>query len=129
MKPSDTVSVLIPPKAEYVSIVRLTASGVASRMGFDIDDIEDIKVSISEAINRMIDKGTSPDGIKIDFHHLYSDVIRIDFRLSGSSPKDIFESERDGFAFEIIRALMDEVILNPDDHVLLSMTKRLERAV
>lgn len=128
MKPSDTVSVLIPPKAEYVSIVRLTASGVASRMGFDIDDIEDIKVSISEAINRMIDKGTSPDGIKIDFH-LYSDVIRIDFRLSGSSLKDIFESERDGFAFEIIRALMDEVILNPDDHVLLSMTKRLERAV
>ncbi|HOQ75044.1 MAG TPA: anti-sigma regulatory factor [Thermoclostridium sp.] len=128
MKPLDTVSVLIPSKAEYVSIVRLTASGIANRMGFDIDEIEDIKVSISEAISRMIDKGISSDSIRIDFH-LYGDFIRIDFRLSGSSTRDIFESEEDGFAFEIIRALMDEVNLDTDDHVLLSMTKKLERAV
>mgnify|MGYP000958533322 CR=1 FL=1 len=128
MKPLDTVSVLIPPKAEYVSIARLTASGIASRMGFDIDEIEDIKVSISEVINRMIDKGIPSDGINIDFH-LFSDYIRIDFRLSGSSPRDTFEGEEDGFAFEIIRALMDEVILNTNDQVQLSMTKKLERAV
>jgi len=128
MKPLDKVSVLIHSKAEYVSIVRLTASGIANRMGFDIDEIEDIKVSISEAISRMIDKGISSDSIRIDFH-LYGDFIRIDFRLSGSSTRDIFESEEDGFAFEIIRALMDEVNLDTDDHVLLSMTKKLERAV
>ncbi len=97
-------------------------------MGFDIDEIEDIKVSISEAISRMIDKGISSDSIRIDFH-LYGAFIRIDFRLSGSSTRDIFESEEDGFAFEIIRALMDEVNLDTDDHVLLSMTKKLERAV
>ena len=82
MKPLDTVSVIVPSKPEYVSVVRLTASGIASRMGFDIDDIEDIKVSISEVINRMIDKRISSDGIRIDFR-LYSDLIRIDFRLSG----------------------------------------------
>ncbi len=128
MKPLDTVSVLVPSKPEYVSVVRLTASGIASRMGFDIDDIEDIKVSISEVINRMIDKRISFEGIKIDFH-LYSDRIRIDFRLSGSSPRDIFESEEGNFALEIIRSLMDEVNLNWDDGASLSMIKKLERAV
>lgn len=128
MKPLDTVSVLVPSKPEYVSVVRLTASGIASRMGFDIDDIEGIKVSISEVINRMIDKRISFDGIKIDFH-LYSDLIRIDFRLSGSSPRDIFESEEGNFALEIIRSLMDEVNLNWDDGASLSMIKKLERAV
>ncbi|NLI38042.1 MAG: hypothetical protein GX384_01680 [Clostridiaceae bacterium] len=128
MKPLDTVSVLVPSKPEYVSVVRLTASGIASRMGFDIDDIEDIKVSISEVINRMIDKRISFDGIKIDFH-LYSDLIRIDFRLSGSSPRDIFESEEGNFALEIIRSLMDEVNLNWHDGASLSMIKKLERAV
>ena len=125
MKPLDTVSVLVPSKPEYVSVVRLTASGIASRMGFDIDDIEDIKVSISEVINRMIDKRISFDGIKIDFH-LYSDLIRIDFRLSGSSPRDIFESEEGNFALEIIRSLMDEVNLNWDDGASLSMIKSLK---
>lgn len=128
MKPLDTVSVLVPSKPEYVSVVRLTASGIASRMGFDIDDIEGIKVSISEVINRMIDKRISFDGIKIDFH-LYSDLIRIDFRLSGSSPRDIFESEEGNFALEIIRSLMDEVNLNWHDGASLSMIKKLERAV
>lgn len=128
MKPLDTVSVFVPSKAEYVSVVRLTASGIASRMGFDIDDIEDIKVSISEVISRMIDKHFSSDGIGIDFH-LFSDGIRIDFRLSDGSPRNIFESEADDFAFEIIRSLMDEVNLSTDGHVLLSMIKKLERAV
>ena len=76
----------------------------------------------------MIDKRISFDGIKIDFH-LYSDLIRIDFRLSGSSPRDIFESEEGNFALEIIRSLMDEVNLNWHDGASLSMIKKLERAV
>ncbi|HOK43744.1 MAG TPA: hypothetical protein PLD49_08775, partial [Thermoclostridium caenicola] len=114
MKPLDSVSVLVPAKAEYVSVVRLTASGIASRLGFDIDDIEDIKVSISEVISRMIDKRVSSGRIAIDFH-LFSDSIRIDFRLSDSSPKDIFAGGADDLAFEIIRSLMDEVNLNTDN--------------
>ncbi|HOL84215.1 ATP-binding protein [Thermoclostridium caenicola] len=128
MKPLDSVSVLVPAKAEYVSVVRLTASGIASRLGFDIDDIEDIKVSISEVISRMIDKRVSSGRIAIDFH-LFSDSIRIDFRLSDSSPKDIFAGGADDLAFEIIRSLMDEVNLNTDNQALLSMVKKLERAV
>lgn len=128
MKPLDTVSVYVPLKAEYVSVVRLTASGIASRIGFDIDDIEDIKVSISEVINRFINKQISSDGIGIDFH-LFGDGIKINFRLSGRLPQDLFKSKTDTFAFDIISALMDEVNLNEDRDVLVSMTKKLERAV
>lgn len=127
MKPLDTVSVFVPSKAEYVSVVRLTASGIASRMGFDIDDIEDIKVSISEVISRMIEKHLSSERIEIDFH-IYSDSIQIDFRLSDGLPGNIFESEAGDFAFEIVRSLMDEVNLNVDEQALLSMVKKLERA-
>jgi len=51
---ASTVELSIPMRAEYVSIARLTAAGVANRLGFDIDAIEDIKVSISEVCNRII---------------------------------------------------------------------------
>lgn len=49
-----TVNLTIPMRAEYVSIARLTAAGVANRIGFDIEAIEDIKVSLSEVCNRII---------------------------------------------------------------------------
>lgn len=48
------IELKIPVRAEYVSIARLTAAGVANRAGFDIEAIEDIKVALSEVCNRII---------------------------------------------------------------------------
>ena len=44
-------SVLTP---EFVRVVRLAVMGVASRMPFSYDDIEDIKLAVSEACNNAI---------------------------------------------------------------------------
>ncbi len=48
------ISLSIPPLAEFVGVVRLAISGVAARMNFTIDEIEDIKISISEACTNAI---------------------------------------------------------------------------
>lgn len=40
--------------SEFVSVIRLTISGVASRMSFSVEDIEDIKIAISEACTNAI---------------------------------------------------------------------------
>ena len=79
----STVILAIPMRAEYVSIARLTAAGVANRLGFDIETIEDIKVSLSEVCNRIINTQkkfsdsnnaeckiefiSSPNSLRIDF--------------------------------------------------------------
>ncbi|WP_044298812.1 ATP-binding protein, partial [Clostridioides difficile] len=44
----------ITTNPDYVSIIRLTAFGIANKMGFPIDDIEDIKVAVSEACTNAI---------------------------------------------------------------------------
>ena len=36
----DVISLLLPLKAEYVSLIRLTTSGIANRIGFNIDEID-----------------------------------------------------------------------------------------
>ncbi|MGV3487465.1 MAG: anti-sigma B factor RsbW, partial [Tuberibacillus sp.] len=46
MGASDTINLTIPAKPDYIGVVRLTISGIASRMGFLYDDIEDIKVAV-----------------------------------------------------------------------------------
>ena len=44
----DTISVKIPASPEYLKVVRLIVSGLASRLRFTIDDIEDLKIAVDE---------------------------------------------------------------------------------
>ncbi len=128
MKLDNSVSVLVPLKAEYVSIVRLTASGIASRMVFDFDAIEDIKVAISEVLSKIIEKHWDCDRIEIRFDYL-EDSLAIIFRLPGNFSKQLFGDSTDDFAFAIISSLMDSVAAGEEDDIVLSMSKKLERAV
>ncbi len=45
----DIFKLTIPSKPDYISVARLTSSAIANKIGFNIEDIEDIKVSIAEA--------------------------------------------------------------------------------
>jgi serine/threonine-protein kinase RsbW len=44
----DTVTIRIPASPAYVQVVRLVAAGLASRLKFTIDDIEDLKIAVDE---------------------------------------------------------------------------------
>jgi serine/threonine-protein kinase RsbW len=50
----EMIELSIPHRSEYVSMIRLTVTSIASRMGFDIEEIEDIKVALSEACSNAI---------------------------------------------------------------------------
>ena len=44
----DVVSIKIPASPVYVQVVRLVAAGLASRLQFTIDEIEDLKIAVDE---------------------------------------------------------------------------------
>jgi len=54
----DVVRLVVPAALEYVRIVRLTASGVASRLGLDVDEIENLRVAVDELASMVVDKAT-----------------------------------------------------------------------
>lgn len=60
----DTISLTIPPKTIYLKSMRLLAASLASDIGFDIEEVEDIRVVVSEAINYKM----SDCDIKINFY-------------------------------------------------------------
>lgn len=51
----ETVRLRVPATLEYVRLVRLTTSGVASRLGFDVDEIEDLRVAVDELASVVIE--------------------------------------------------------------------------
>jgi serine/threonine-protein kinase RsbW len=50
----DVVELRIPRKPEYVSVARLAVSGIASRLEFSYDEVEDIKLAVGEACTSAI---------------------------------------------------------------------------
>ena len=62
MTKKQEISLKIPAEAEFVGVVRLAVSGVAARMNFSIEEIEDIKVSISEACTNVIQHAYGDEG-------------------------------------------------------------------
>ena len=55
---AEVVEVTIPPKPEFVSVARLTAATVAARQSFTYDEIEDLKIAVSEACTALMVSGT-----------------------------------------------------------------------
>ncbi len=141
-KPVDYLEMKLPAKAEYVGVLRLTASGVANRMGFSYEDIEDIKVAISEAITNTVKHAYFDEEagkVRVGFG-IYNDRLEIMVADNGESfnfnqvkkdigPHDesmpIERMKEGGFGLFLIEALMDQVEINNQSGVIVLMTKFL----
>jgi len=125
-KLNGSIELSLPFKAEYVSIARLTVSGISNCIGFDIDTIEDIKVAVAEVCNKLVKMGSGKsESFKIIFQ-IYEDKLISIFDCDDKSLKCIFDNEEDELGISIINALMDSVELSTDNNYLFSITKVLE---
>ncbi len=112
----DIISLNLPNAPEYVSIARLTLSGIANRMGFNIEDIEDLKVAVAEACTNAIKHGCGKDSnYSIEFSIL-KDKLRIEIVDGGEGfdyekvkEPDLTKPREGGLGLFIIKTLMDEV--------------------
>ena len=119
---NEIVNLTVPSLPAYVSVVRLTVSAMASRCGFDIESIEDIKVAITEAVTNAVVHTSSNNSSKINiessFNYLSKQLtIKIEdqgpgFDSSHIKIPDISKLQSGGLGLFIIRSLMDEVNLD-----------------
>ncbi|MCL1895624.1 MAG: ATP-binding protein [Clostridiales bacterium] len=114
---NDRLTMNVPGKPEYVGTVRIAAAHVASRAGFDIEAIEDIKVAISEACTNIVCHSHKSLDFTYDVE-LELDSAKLSITVKdegvGFGVDDYVEpvpgEEREsGLGIFIIRALMDEV--------------------
>ena len=123
----DTIELSLPYKAEYVSVARLTTSGIASRAGFDIETVEDIKVAVSEVCNRIISISAGLDGHYRIIFELHKNEFVIKFTSDNKKIKCIFDDDENGLGISIIKAFMDNVEFCPHTSgYTLTMSKVVE---
>lgn len=114
----DPVTLNIPLKSEYVIIARLAASGFCARLGLDLDTTEDVKVTISEVLNKCITKkDNETDDITVVFEK-EDEMFDITFDLEGITAKMLPENEMD-LGISIINALCSELVFPDDDKLII----------
>lgn len=105
---------IIENNPENIGLVRLNTAFIASRIDFDIEAIEDIKVSISEAVNYQLNLSKTTE---IEFI-LTEDKLDIYVKNDRLVDKKC-DDEPNKFAKMILETLMDEVIFE-EDKIFLS---------
>ena len=53
-KNPDVIEIRFPNRSEYVGVVRLAVSGLAARCNCTIDEIEDLKIAVTEACTNAV---------------------------------------------------------------------------
>ncbi|MGM0522881.1 MAG: anti-sigma B factor RsbW [Bacillota bacterium] len=142
MEHFDFIEMKLPAKPEYVGVIRLSVSGIANRMGFTYEDIEDLKVAISEAMTNATTHAyeENEDGEVTVGFGVYRDRLEVMVADHGGSfdlsevkqqtgpyqQSEPIENLREGgFGLFLIDALMDKVEIKSDYGVIVLMTKNL----
>jgi len=112
------VELSIPGRPEYVSVARLAILGVASRMRFSYDEVEDIRLAVGEACTTAIERanGSGQPGVEIRVRCLIdSTKLVVEVRDNVPGPELEAPVMADGVLDErslgsvLIRILMDDV--------------------
>ena len=116
----DVIRLCFPARPDYILAVRLAVSAVAERIGFDIEDIEDLKVASAEACILLL--AASPE--LIDISIAVQDGLCIEFAASGEAQSDTCDTS-ENLSQYLLDALVDVCEFGAEGSVI--KTVRLEK--
>lgn len=105
MTTDDEVRLAVPATPEYLRLARVTATGLASRLGFTYDEVEDLRLAIDELCFALIGNKGRPGYVSLRYV-MTTDALHIEgegaFEDVGPAPK-LSDLSR-----QILAALVDE---------------------
>ena len=107
----DQVRLQVPATPEFVRVVRLTATGLASRLGFTYDEVEDLRLAIDELCHAVVgSKGV--DGDLVLDYAVSGGALEISGATTGANGRAPALSD---FSEQILQALVDDYAVGSED--------------
>lgn len=140
----DRLRLTMPTNVKYLETARLLAAGVGARAELDIEQIEDLKVAVSEACTNVCEHAYDHESgqaqqpeMTIAFYVKENEVtVEVEDEGRGFDPKHIPDGDQwqdlgedAGLGLFLIHELMDEVEVQsaPGSGTKIIMTKRASR--
>jgi anti-sigma regulatory factor (Ser/Thr protein kinase) len=102
----DEIRLTLPALATYARVARLAVTGLASRMAFSYDEIEDLRIAIGELTNVLIGDGAGDPEARLELICRFApDTLVVEARRTPAGVDPAITSLTD----QILRAVVDDV--------------------
>jgi serine/threonine-protein kinase RsbW len=120
--PEDVVTITLPAAGAYLSVLRTATAGLAARLDFTLDEIEDLRIAVDEACAMLLTQAIPGADLECQFE-LGADHMRISVSVL---TVDGQEPSRDTFAWTVLSALAGEVdsAADVDNRITITLQKR-----
>lgn len=95
------VTLSVPAQSAYVSVLRTTAAGLAARLDFTVDDIEDLRIAVGEASALLLPHAVPGAALAASFA---LEPGRLALALSVEA-RDALVVDTDSFAWQVLSTL------------------------
>jgi serine/threonine-protein kinase RsbW len=104
------VELRIPADSAYLALLRTATAGLAARLDFTLDDIEDLRIAVDEACAMVLPQARENSVLRCTFELDASRLtVAVTAECESPSPPD-----RGGFAWTVLSALTNEVSADVD---------------
>ena len=120
----DHVEVSLPAEGAYLSVLRTATAGLAARLDFTLDEIEDLRIAVDEACAMLLAQAIPGTNLDCGFD-LGADEMAITVSVTAAEP---VVPAKDTFSWTVLAALAGTVDsrLGPGETVSIVMRKRRE---
>jgi serine/threonine-protein kinase RsbW len=121
-EPRDRVGVSMPAEGAYLSVLRTATAGLAARLDFTLDEIEDLRIAVDEACAMLLGQAIPGTNLECGFD-LDTDMMTITVSVAAAQPR---LPARDTFSWMVLSALAGSVdsMIRPQDRVAIVLRKR-----
>ena len=119
----DAVEIRLPADSAYLSVLRTATAGLAARLDFTLDEIEDLRIAVDEACAMLLPHAIETAQLACRFH-LDPDTLEVTVTVPttrGQLP------QRDTFSWTVLSALAGDVDSGTDDERQVWITLRKRR--
>lgn len=95
------VELKLPADGAYASVLRTLTAGLAARLDFTMDDIEDLRIAVSEAAAMVLDEADPGSSLQCRFR-LDPGALTLAIEVASSSPA---EPDYDSFGWQVLTTL------------------------
>lgn len=119
-RPSDIVVITLPADSAYLSVLRTATAGLAARLDFTIDEIEDLRIAVDEACAMLLPQAVPGADITCEFR-LEDASILVGVSVLTANGE---QPSRDTFAWTVLSALAGDVDSSVDSDLRVTITLR-----
>ena len=119
------VELRLPADSAYVAVLRTTSAGLAARLDFTLDDIEDLRMAVGEATAVVLPAADAGSDLTCEFY-MRPGELTISVGVPSRNPS---APDEDTFAWQVLTTLASRASVTTDGHrfvITLTMASALQ---